>query len=620
MNLVELRRVPASCISDAEANVSPAAIGEQPPVFAPPPVPPPQQVPPPLPDASAHEGLEDVRRRQARFLVFAALPGGLTSLVVHLGLLISLAVYALTAPYLGDRKISVEVVQAQDEAAQDLLEELTVDIPPLVDDLVEEPLEDTQFWEEVTLDVPEQILETELMDLLAPSTNPAHDPVLGGGVDSGFVAPRVRGGELATRAQRRRQALAYGATMDSENAVDLALTWLARHQRRDGSWSFQHREGDHHCVGCLCSAPGRSSAENGATGMVLLALLGAGQTHLDGEYREVITGGLRYLITRQKPDGSLMDPSGNMYSHGVAALALCEALAMTRYRYPQLDRRSAEMVPADLDMTALDRVASGQLAIDPRAANSTSGDAETALDPAEQVLEVFSQRIEFRELEHAAQRAVQFIEYAQHARGGWRYSPMQPGDTSVVGWQLMALKSGYLAGLSVEPQVVRRSVLFLDHVADDKIGSCYGYTSGQHRDYVAVGPASATTAIGLLCRMYTGWQRNNPGMTAGVERLMQSRQGNRGMYFTYYAMQVMHHYGGEQWRSWNESVRGHLVKQQRRRGREAGSWSFNGAHDNVGGRLYCTAMAAMCLEVYYRYSPIYSEEVVAAAAAEAAEP
>ena len=42
-------------------------------------------------------------------------------------------------------------------------------------------------------------------------------------------------------------------------------------------------------------------------------------------------------------------------------------------------------------------------------------------------------------------------------------------------------------------------------------------------------------------------------------------------------------------------------------GRDAGSWNTNTVWGGYGGRVYTTAMAAMCLEVYYRYAPTPSQ-------------
>ena len=47
-----------------------------------------------------------------------------------------------------------------------------------------------------------------------------------------------------------------------------------------------------------------------------------------------------------------------------------------------------------------------------------------------------------RELREPAQKAIDFIIKSQDpSRGGWRYRPQEGSDTSVTGWQLMALKS-----------------------------------------------------------------------------------------------------------------------------------------------------------------------------------
>ena len=69
----------------------------------------------------------------------------------------------------------------------------------------------------------------------------------------------------------------------------------------------------------------------------------------------------------------------------------------------------------------------------------------------------------------------------------------------------------------------------------------------------------------------------------------------------------MFHAGGEDWEIWNEAMKQTLLPMQRSSGSEAGSWDPNGMWGGYGGRVYSTATAALSLEVYYRYLPVYAE-------------
>jgi hypothetical protein len=342
-------------------------------------------------------------------------------------------------------------------------------------------------------------------------------------------------------AMRKRLVIERGGTGESEAAVARALEWLAEHQNQDGSWCFDHTQG--RCAG-RCADPGMlgNRANLGATGIALMPFLGAGNTHREGKYKDVVQNGLYFLVnnmhTSDNVPGSLTDPiPAGMYSHGIASIALCEAYAMT----------------------------------------------------------------DDKGLEGPAQAALDFIAFAQDpAGGGWRYTPRQPGDTSVVGWQLMALKSGQLAYLRIDPRTVAGASHFLDTVQSDS-GAGYGYQ----------GPpaGTATTAIGLLCRMYMGWKRDNAALMRGVQYLSDRGPSENDMYYNYYSTQVLSHFGGEPWEKWNPKMRDFLVREQAAGGHEKGSWHFRGAHGaDQGGRHYSTAMSAMILEVYYRHMPIYQDQ------------
>ena len=349
-------------------------------------------------------------------------------------------------------------------------------------------------------------------------------------------APVGGGFEGRAADERARLALERGGTRVSEDAVERGLAWLAAHQRQDGSWWLDHGKGP--CDG-RCSDPGKTvETAIGATGLAVLPFLGAGYTHLQGKYRTVVQRALEFLQSQLRVTnhgGDLSwDSTVGMYAHGIATLALCEAYAMT-------------------------------------------GDES---------------------LEPFAQPAIDFISRSQGPRGGWRYVRGEPGDTTVTGWQIMALKSARIGRLFVSRETTEKTKGFLNSVQDGG-GAFYGYLTPVKEP----GP----TSVGLLLRMYLGWTRQDDRLRRGVNYLAHLGPSKSDMYFNYYATQVLHHYGGRNWPSWNETMREFLIKSQARTGHESGSWFFADPHGSVGGRHYTTAVCTMILEVYYRYMPLYGE-------------
>ena len=290
--------------------------------------------------------------------------------------------------------------------------------------------------------------------------------------------------------------------------------------------------------------PGNIENPMGATGLALLAFLGGGHTHKAGDYKQEVGGGLRYLISNMKITGAGGDfrgTGGDMYTQGICGMVMCEAYALSKDK----------------------------------------------------------------ELKQPTQFAVNFIINAQDPKGGgWRYQPGQPGDTSAVGWQIMALKSGKIAKLIVPNKTIGKATAFLNHVQSNG-GANYGYEGP--------GNGPATSAVGLLCRMYLGWTPKQAGLVKGVEFIGKIGPQPGNMYFNYYGTQVMHHWGGEPWTKWNNVMREYLVTTQSKTGDSAGSWKPLGAGDHgdtVGGRHYRTCMSIMTLEVYYRHLPLYQRETI----------
>ena len=253
------------------------------------------------------------KQRAKGFVLFHAMPGWLFSAIVHLLAFLTLSVYAYPDPNRGAKFVSLRTVNAEDDTGVDSFVETILEAPPPPAEVPLEAAPNPVLLDAVALaapeiDSPEVVVPEPEMPVPLPEAEIRTSSARLGSEPGFRVGDDARGG-LAQRGDRRRQALALGATAESENAVELALQWLVRHQRLDGSWNFQQQLGEHHCPNCPCPNPGPYvDAENGATGMVLLALLGAGHTQLQGEYRDEVAAGLRCLIDRQESDGSLKTP------------------------------------------------------------------------------------------------------------------------------------------------------------------------------------------------------------------------------------------------------------------------------------------------------------------------
>jgi hypothetical protein len=505
------------------------------------PISPPRTTAADRPTGKEHGAGNDFRLAGRGFL--AAVPAWAISMLVHIVALLAMALIV------GDAS-TVETPRVITSRAVDRDEEFSeFDDQEMPEELLEElvdPVADVMITTEVAVEPVEVASLADDLDaapLAVELTDFGSETAPASDMMATIGALGGTAGGLGGRTNAKKLAIAKGGGGDTEAAVDRALSWLAIHQMPDGGWSFDLAV----CPTCMgrCSHGGGSRKDDrtGATAMALLPYLGRGYTHRQGPYRKQIEAGIGFLVRRViEGKGKAYDSAGNLYSQGLTGIVLSECYAMSQ------DSRLAEPTQAVLN----------------------------------------------------------YIMQAQDPRGGgWRYTPRQAGDTSAVGWQIMALKSGNMAYLQVDPNTVTRAIKFLDFVQADEFGATYGYLDNSS-------PSPARSAVGLLCRMYLGWKKDHPGIQEG-SKLLAKRGPTKDLYYDYYATQIMHHMEGEMWIAWNKQMKELLLKTQATDGHETGSWyeGFDGGHAvDAAGRLYCTSLATMILEVYYRHLPIYRDQSV----------
>ena len=112
----------------------------------------------------------------------------------------------------------------------------------------------------------------------------------------------------------------------------------------------------------------------------------------------------------------------------------------------------------------------------------------------------------------------------------------------------------------------------------------------------------------LLASPLTDDERLRRGADHLLKNTIDYRRKPHDVYYWYYATQVLHHMGGDEWHQWNSVIREVLPKAQEREGKDRGSWTPVGdEYGPPGGRMFSTCFCVFILESYYRHLPLYRQ-------------
>jgi hypothetical protein len=289
------------------------------------------------------------------------------------------------------------------------------------------------------------------------------------------------------------------------------------------------------------------------TGLALLAYFGHCETPASEEFGDSCVKGITYLVNLgMKNDGKLgTDLSGQpfCYEHGIATYALAEALTFCK-----------------------------------------------------------ELKFEVPNLVEVTTKAGQFIIDNQNKNGGWAYNYTIEGghtDTSVVGWQIQALKACSHTGIKFRSMItcINRGLAYVASCQNDSGG--FGYVSakdGEREGYFTL------TGVGMLCHQM--WGKGKSEINKGAKYVIKNTKFDYNsefadLYGHYYESQAMMQVGGEDWKKYNAIFRDQLLNNQD----TDGSWKVPGGgkpiraagSEYVGNAVYRTCLCTLMLEVYYRF-------------------
>ncbi len=282
-------------------------------------------------------------------------------------------------------------------------------------------------------------------------------------------------------------------------------------------------------------------------GLGILTFLAHGETTASEKYGETVERAIRYLVARQNEKGDFdkIDTTAGTYTQAICVYAISEAYGMTR-------------IPS---------------------------------------------------LKSVMEKGVQVLINGQQAGGGYDYKFLKGKrrDTSLAGWCCQAMKAAYIGGAENANlhEAMEKSVEDMKS-AQKEDGSFY---------YSQIGSSHSSdniTAVAVLSMQLLG-HGGEATVKKGLSALSSTKCNWKDppewpMYGWYYISQAKFHQGGAHWTSWNNQFAPQFIRNQN----PDGSWNSAGVSMKKGttGRedmhpVYATTLAALTLQVYYRFLPTY---------------
>ncbi len=419
----------------------------------------------------------------------------------------------------------------------------------------------------------------------------------GTGKPSSLLSRRV--GRSSTGPHGRRTK---GVPVGTEEAVLEGLRWLVRHQNEDGSWSVdtlaQHCKEGSPCI--PAEAQLDTSFDVGMTSLALLAFLGRGISvsskleivdPVEGKPHrasEVLKKGLKWLLERQKPDGSFSE-SGCFElpeNDTLPTMVLCEAYGLSS------SVRSLK-VPAQ---RALDFLVAAQKRGPEGAPWGWGSSSQADLD-------------------------------ARRARGELADEAYQEEcanvDLSITCWVVMALKSAQTCGFRVPDAALAGALAYgVDATGKGALSGDANPMVDPQDKFTYHGARKA--ALGMLIRTFAGGEVTDPFLESAAREIaadvpeVGKDRLSVDFYYWYFATLALNQYdgpdsprtgAGKLWEPWNKGLVAALPPLQDRTKKDdvcaRGGWLQEARGNRRGRALYNTAMNILTLEVYYRFDNVF---------------